>query len=113
MDVVDGGARPVNNNEEAGSSKEEFTQFSDHQIYFGVVINTLFHLFRIKYYGSFDKPLGRFLRDHLFDQVARQYLLTNNQILLYQESGKARFGCGIGASDALRSMDSLQSQEEL
>ncbi|PQP97848.1 hypothetical protein Pyn_00371 [Prunus yedoensis var. nudiflora] len=25
------------------------------------------HLFRIKYYGSFDKPLGRFLRDHLFD----------------------------------------------
>lgn len=27
------------------------------------------HLFRIKYYGSFDKPLGRFLRDHLFDQV--------------------------------------------
>ncbi|KAL3632105.1 hypothetical protein CASFOL_025089 [Castilleja foliolosa] len=26
------------------------------------------HLFRIKYYGSFDKPLGRFLRDHLFDQ---------------------------------------------
>lgn len=27
------------------------------------------HLFRIKYYGNFDKPLGRFLRDHLFDQV--------------------------------------------
>ncbi|XP_004303752.1 PREDICTED: 1-phosphatidylinositol-3-phosphate 5-kinase FAB1B [Fragaria vesca subsp. vesca] len=27
------------------------------------------HLFRIKYYGSFDKPLGRFLRDHLFDQT--------------------------------------------
>ncbi|XP_057797068.1 1-phosphatidylinositol-3-phosphate 5-kinase FAB1B-like isoform X2 [Salvia miltiorrhiza] len=26
------------------------------------------HLFRIKYYGNFDKPLGRFLRDHLFDQ---------------------------------------------
>ncbi|KAG0492469.1 hypothetical protein HPP92_005867 [Vanilla planifolia] len=26
------------------------------------------HLFRIKYYGSFDKPLGRYLRDHLFDQ---------------------------------------------
>jgi 1-phosphatidylinositol-3-phosphate 5-kinase len=26
------------------------------------------HLFRIKYYGSSDKPLGRFLRDHLFDQ---------------------------------------------
>ncbi|TYI77948.1 hypothetical protein E1A91_D06G176300v1 [Gossypium mustelinum] len=29
------------------------------------------HLFRIKYYGSFDKPLGRFLRDHLFDQSFR------------------------------------------
>ncbi|KAH7655330.1 1-phosphatidylinositol-3-phosphate 5-kinase protein [Dioscorea alata] len=29
------------------------------------------HLFRIKYYGSFDKPLGRFLRDHLFDQDFR------------------------------------------
>lgn len=27
------------------------------------------HLLRIKYYASFDKPLGRFLRDHLFDQV--------------------------------------------
>ncbi|XP_023635482.1 1-phosphatidylinositol-3-phosphate 5-kinase FAB1A isoform X2 [Capsella rubella] len=26
------------------------------------------HLLRIKYYGSFDKPLGRFLRDNLFDQ---------------------------------------------
>ncbi|KAH7656449.1 1-phosphatidylinositol-3-phosphate 5-kinase protein [Dioscorea alata] len=26
------------------------------------------HLFRIKYYGNFDKPLGRFLRDNLFDQ---------------------------------------------
>ncbi|KAJ6825386.1 1-phosphatidylinositol-3-phosphate 5-kinase FAB1B-like isoform X1 [Iris pallida] len=26
------------------------------------------HLLRIRYYGSFDKPLGRFLRDHLFDQ---------------------------------------------
>ena len=27
------------------------------------------HLFRIKYYGSSDKPLGRFLREQLFDQV--------------------------------------------
>lgn len=27
-------------------------------------------LFRIKFYGSFDKPLGRYLRDDLFDQVA-------------------------------------------
>lgn len=29
------------------------------------------HLFRIKYYGSSDKPLGRFLQDHLFDQSFR------------------------------------------
>ncbi|KAL2555055.1 1-phosphatidylinositol-3-phosphate 5-kinase FAB1B [Forsythia ovata] len=29
------------------------------------------HLFRIKYYGNFDKPLGRFLRDNLFDQSYR------------------------------------------
>jgi 1-phosphatidylinositol-3-phosphate 5-kinase len=26
-------------------------------------------LFRIKFYGSFDKPLGRYLRQDLFDQV--------------------------------------------
>ncbi|XP_021750291.1 1-phosphatidylinositol-3-phosphate 5-kinase FAB1B-like isoform X1 [Chenopodium quinoa] len=29
------------------------------------------HLFRIKYYRSFDKPLGRFLLDDLFDQNYR------------------------------------------
>lgn len=28
-------------------------------------------LLRIKFYGSFDKPLGRYLRDDLFDQVTR------------------------------------------
>ncbi|OMO88078.1 Chaperonin Cpn60/TCP-1 [Corchorus olitorius] len=27
-------------------------------------------LFRIKFYGSFDKPLGRYLRDDLFDQAS-------------------------------------------
>ncbi|GJR01212.1 1-phosphatidylinositol-3-phosphate 5-kinase FAB1B-like protein [Tanacetum coccineum] len=27
------------------------------------------HLFHINYYGNFDKPLGRFLQDNLFDQV--------------------------------------------
>ncbi|XP_074588886.1 1-phosphatidylinositol-3-phosphate 5-kinase FAB1B-like isoform X2 [Curcuma longa] len=26
------------------------------------------HVFRFKYYGSFDRPLGRYLRDHLFNQ---------------------------------------------
>ncbi|KAL4333191.1 hypothetical protein GQ457_07G045520 [Hibiscus cannabinus] len=71
---------PVNNNEEEGSSKEEFTPPSDHQsilvslstrcVWKGTVCERS-HLFRIKYYGSFDKPLGRFLRDHLFDQNFR------------------------------------------
>jgi 1-phosphatidylinositol-3-phosphate 5-kinase len=32
------------------------------------------HFFRIKFYGSFDKPLGRYLREELFDQV---FLLCN------------------------------------
>lgn len=36
------------------------------------------HLFRIKYYGNFDKPLGRFLRDHLFDQV--RYILIHVRV---------------------------------
>lgn len=68
-----------NQNEEVGSSKEEFPPSpSDHQsilvslstrcVWKGTVCERA-HLFRIKYYGSFDKPLGRFLRDHLFDQV--------------------------------------------
>ncbi|BFG39532.1 hypothetical protein CerSpe_258060 [Prunus speciosa] len=67
-----------NHNEEVESSKEEFPPSpSDHQsilvslstrcVWKGTVCERS-HLFRIKYYGSFDKPLGRFLRDHLFDQ---------------------------------------------
>ncbi|KAK9281485.1 hypothetical protein L1049_004388 [Liquidambar formosana] len=67
-----------NHHEEPGSSKEEFPPSpSDHQsilvslssrcVWKGTVCERS-HLFRIKYYGSFDKPLGRFLRDHLFDQ---------------------------------------------
>ncbi|XWS26524.1 hypothetical protein CRYUN_Cryun26dG0038900 [Craigia yunnanensis] len=70
-----------NNNEEMGSSKEEFPPSpSDHQsilvslstrcVWKGTVCERS-HLFRIRYYGSFDKPLGRFLRDHLFDQSFR------------------------------------------
>ncbi|XP_042506110.1 1-phosphatidylinositol-3-phosphate 5-kinase FAB1B-like [Macadamia integrifolia] len=67
--------------EELASSKEEFPPSpSDHQsilvslstrcVWKGTVCERA-HLFRIKYYGSFDKPLGRFLRDHLFDQSYR------------------------------------------
>lgn len=65
--------------EDAGLIKEEFPPSpSDHQsilvslssrcVWKGTVCERS-HLFRIKYYGNFDKPLGRFLRDHLFDQV--------------------------------------------
>lgn len=74
----------VNNNEEIGSSKEEFPPSpSDHQsilvslstrcVWKGTVCEQA-HLLRIKYYNSFDKPLGRFLRDHLFDQVFFSFL---------------------------------------
>ncbi|OVA05249.1 FYVE zinc finger [Macleaya cordata] len=70
-----------NYHEEPGSSKEEFPQCTtDHQsilvslstrcVWKGTVCERA-HLFRIKYYGSSDKPLGRFLRDHLFDQSYR------------------------------------------
>ena len=66
--------------DECGSSKDEFPPTpSDHQsilvslssrsVWKGTICERS-HLFRIKYYGSFDKPLGRFLQDHLFDQVS-------------------------------------------
>ncbi|XP_029131071.1 1-phosphatidylinositol-3-phosphate 5-kinase FAB1B isoform X2 [Cajanus cajan] len=68
-------------NEEPILEKEEFPPSpSDHQsilvslssrcVWKGTVCERS-HLFRIKYYGNFDKPLGRFLRDHLFDQGYR------------------------------------------
>ncbi|KAI3463193.1 hypothetical protein Pfo_019856 [Paulownia fortunei] len=64
--------------EEQPTLKEEFPPSpSDHQsilvslssrcVWKGTVCERS-HLFRIKYYGNFDKPLGRFLRGHLFDQ---------------------------------------------
>ncbi|XP_075087237.1 1-phosphatidylinositol-3-phosphate 5-kinase FAB1B-like [Nicotiana tabacum] len=67
--------------DEPASSKEEFPPSpSDHQsilvslssrcVWKGTVCERS-HLFRIKYYGNFDKPLGRYLRDNLFDQSYR------------------------------------------
>ncbi|CAN4115567.1 unnamed protein product [Withania somnifera] len=67
--------------DEPASSKEEFPPSpSDHQsilvslssrcIWKGTVCERS-RLFRIKYYGNFDKPLGRFLRDNMFDQSYR------------------------------------------
>ncbi|KAG0450341.1 hypothetical protein HPP92_026955 [Vanilla planifolia] len=68
-----------NNGDEPAFTKEDFSP-SDHQsilvlltsrcVWKGTVCERA-HLFRIKYYGTFDKPLGRFLRDHLFDQSYR------------------------------------------
>lgn len=82
-----------NHQEERGPSKEDHVPLkeefppspSDHQsilvslssrcVWKGTVCERS-HLFRIKYYGSFDKPLGRFLRDHLFDQVNILFLTS-------------------------------------
>ncbi|KAK7362580.1 hypothetical protein VNO77_04697 [Canavalia gladiata] len=43
--------------------------FSSHCVSKGVVCERT-KLLRIKFYGSFDKPLGRYLRDDLFDQTS-------------------------------------------
>ncbi|XP_052199159.1 1-phosphatidylinositol-3-phosphate 5-kinase FAB1B isoform X2 [Diospyros lotus] len=69
------------NSGEVGSLREELSPLpSDHRsilvslttrcVWKGTVCERA-HLFRIKYYGSFDKPLGRFLQDHLLDQSYR------------------------------------------
>lgn len=69
----------ISSNEGAEPFKEEFPPSpSDHQsilvflstrcVWKGTMCERP-HLLRIKYYGNFDKPLGRFLRDQLFDQV--------------------------------------------
>ncbi|XP_060172964.1 1-phosphatidylinositol-3-phosphate 5-kinase FAB1B isoform X2 [Lycium barbarum] len=88
VDVNQSGSNPMvlqldgkNVHDEPASSKEEFPPSpSDHQsilvslssrcVWKGTVCERS-HLFRIKYYGNFDKPLGRFLRDNLFDQSYR------------------------------------------
>ncbi|KAF7836844.1 1-phosphatidylinositol-3-phosphate 5-kinase FAB1B [Senna tora] len=70
-----------NNQSDMVNSREDFpSSTSDHQsilvflstrcVKKGTVCDRS-HLVRIKYYGSSDKPLGRFLRDQLFDQSYR------------------------------------------
>ncbi|KAJ0251992.1 1-phosphatidylinositol-3-phosphate 5-kinase FAB1A [Hirschfeldia incana] len=72
------GDQNFSRHEQMDSSKGDFLpSSSDHQsilvsastrcVWKGSVCERA-HLLRIKYYGSFDKPLGRFLRDNLFDQ---------------------------------------------
>lgn len=68
-----------NDDDDMLHSKEDFpASTSDHQsilvflstrcVWKGTVCERS-HLVRIKYYATSDKPLGRFLRDRLFDQV--------------------------------------------
>ncbi|KAL2503330.1 1-phosphatidylinositol-3-phosphate 5-kinase FAB1B [Forsythia ovata] len=80
-ELIYSGHHNLHQHEEIGSLKEEFPPSPpDHQSIL-VSLSTRCvrkqtvceraHLFRIKYYGSFDKPLGRFLLDHLNNQVYR------------------------------------------
>ncbi|KAG8063112.1 hypothetical protein GUJ93_ZPchr0003g17961 [Zizania palustris] len=58
------------------SNKEEFVASHDQSILVSLSVRCVWngticersHMLRIKYYGNFDKPLGRFLRDCLFNQ---------------------------------------------
>jgi 1-phosphatidylinositol-3-phosphate 5-kinase len=71
-----------NNQQEPSSAKDEFppSPSNNHQsilvslstrcIWKKTVCDRA-HLMRIKYYGSFDMPLGRFLRDNMFDKSYR------------------------------------------
>ncbi|XVF25289.1 hypothetical protein REPUB_Repub13aG0200500 [Reevesia pubescens] len=79
--VQQDGKNHNNHSEEPKPLKEEFLPSpSDNQsilvslssrcVWKGTVCKRS-HLFRIKYYSCFDKPLGRFLWDHLFDQSYR------------------------------------------
>ncbi|KAK8959982.1 putative 1-phosphatidylinositol-3-phosphate 5-kinase FAB1C [Platanthera guangdongensis] len=52
-----------------GDSQSILVSFSSSCIPKGVVCERS-QLFRIKFYGSFDKPLGKYLRDDLFDQTS-------------------------------------------
>ncbi|XVE51785.1 hypothetical protein DITRI_Ditri02bG0069200 [Diplodiscus trichospermus] len=121
-----------NHSEEPKPLKEEFPPSpSDNQsilvslssrcVWKGTVCERC-HLVRILYYGSFDKPLGRFLQDHLFDQVnflfitfthtpailqklrrllldkePSPYLLRSSLKFSYLVKEKARSGCGTDA----------------
>ncbi|KAK4428771.1 1-phosphatidylinositol-3-phosphate 5-kinase FAB1B [Sesamum alatum] len=80
-ELVTLGQHNINHPGDLGPAQEDFPpSASDHQsilvslstrcVWKGSVCERS-HLFRIKYYGNFDKPLGRFLRDHLFDQEYR------------------------------------------
>ncbi|CAN1136142.1 1-phosphatidylinositol-3-phosphate 5-kinase FAB1B [Linum perenne] len=132
----------VNQNEDIGSLKEDFPPSpSDQQsilvssstrcVWKGTVCERA-HLCRIKYYGSFDRPLGRFLRDQLFDQVynvapavvlvrchqkhmfivilidkaALLYRLGDYLNFFYQGKEREKYGCGIGVFDVLGLMAS-------
>ncbi|GAB2225600.1 hypothetical protein Droror1_Dr00006397 [Drosera rotundifolia] len=68
------GGDPVSTKEEFPPSPSDhlsiLVQLSSRCVWKGTVCERA-HLFRIKYYGGSDKPLGRFLQDLLFDQNYR------------------------------------------
>lgn len=80
-EVVDSTKDQINEDEFSGEyfSAAEAHQsilvyFSSHCVSKGTVCERT-RLLRIKFYGSFDKPLGRYLHDDLFDQVSCIYFL--------------------------------------
>jgi 1-phosphatidylinositol-3-phosphate 5-kinase len=56
--------------------------FSSHCVLKGTVCERS-RLLRIKFYGCFDKPLGRYLRDDLFDQVTLWVFLWSYFLLYF------------------------------
>ncbi|KAL4574422.1 hypothetical protein LXL04_021254 [Taraxacum kok-saghyz] len=57
-----------NNNNNNSNSQSILVSFSSHCVVNGSVCERS-RLLRIKFYGCFDKPLGRYLQDDLFDQT--------------------------------------------
>lgn len=63
IDVTDEYYRATDNNQSI------LVSFSSHCVLNGTMCERS-RLLRIKFYGCFDKPLGRYLQDDLFDQVS-------------------------------------------
>jgi 1-phosphatidylinositol-3-phosphate 5-kinase len=89
----------TNQGEDTTSSKDEVVA-SEHQsilvslstrcVWKGTICERS-QLLRIKYYGNFDKPLGRFLRDYLFNQVLFPFSFfsrTRSSFLFHSRSKK-------------------------
>ncbi|KAF2323994.1 hypothetical protein GH714_005903 [Hevea brasiliensis] len=60
--------KSMNTSQPSDTHQSILVSFSSRCVVKGTVCERS-RLLRIKFYGSFDKPLGRYLRDDLFDQV--------------------------------------------